>query len=843
MKVAVLGLFFLSGACALVYQIVWTRMLVVVFGTSVFAVSTVLTAFMGGLALGSALFGRLVDVKGKALRLYALLELGIGLFALAFPFILSGLDEVHTALYRQVQDSHYLFSLIRFLLCFVVLLVPTTLMGATLPVLCKHAAQRLAQVGWTIGGLYAVNTFGAVVGCAAAAFVLIERLGVNWTIVVVALGNLLIAALAYLLSRKEEPAEERDVVVEEEGSEAERLPRYVGWMVLVGYGLSGFAALGYEVVWTRLLAMILQSATSQSLSTILITFLFGLGAGGVVGGWVVGRWKDSLKLFGIVEIGIGIFGLGSLAAFGVIPYLLWMLQPFTSWGAHLVRLFVVAACVVLVPTVLMGILFPVVGRLHVRGLGRLGSRIGEVYAANTLGAIFGGFVAGFVLIPTLGTQVSLQTFAWLNVAVGMALLLVNPASLFRDRLKTLGKMAVPVVALAVLIPPRLLIDLFHWSEPHSALLYCDEAAAGTVTVHEYRDGRRLLKVNGGGEVPNDYASVQTFRLLGNLPMLLHPQPDSVLVIAFGGGITLAAVEKHRPQRIDCVEVVPGVFEGARHFARFNDGIFERLDRPPLNVIVDDGRNHVLRTERHYDVIIGDATHPGTADSWVLYTEEFYRLCQERLKENGLFAQWLPLHGLAVDDYRMILRTFQSVFPNASLWLTKNYTVVLGTPGPLRVDFGLLKRKFGLEEVKEKLDQVDLGDPIALLSTLVMDAEGMVGYVGEGRVNTDDRPYISFTDRLRRGTEGGLPVLVDLASHLGKSSSPHLREMDEQVRKMLETRGAARRHTILGEIAQEQKNRPKAVEEFRRALSIDPEERRAERALRRLSGNPQRRRGE
>lgn len=834
-KIVVLILFFLSGACSLVYQIAWTRMLVLVFGTSVFAVSTVLAAFMAGLGLGSALFGRLVDRRGRALEFYALLELGIGLAALILPVVFAGLDGLYTALYRQVQGSHYAFSLIRFFLSFCVLLVPTALMGATFPVLCKFAVRRLDQIGWTVGRFYAVNTFGAMVGCGVAAFALIEYVGVSGAVQIAAAGNLLIAAVAFLLSRREGTEEANaDGPIEEAPEKGESLPAYVGWMVLAGYGLSGFAALGYEVVWTRLLAMLLQSATTQSLSTILIVFLGGLAAGGALGGWVVGRWRDTLAVFGILEMGIGIFGLASLWAFGLIPYIRLVMQPFSSWGAYLFRLFATAACVVLIPTLFMGILLPVVGKLHVRRLGRLGSRIGDVYAANTFGAIFGAFVTGFALIPALGTQQSLEALAWINVAIGATAILVNPSVELSVRLKRLGLLAVPVLALTFLIPSDLLMELFHWSEPDSALLYCDETAAGTVTVHQSRDGRRLLKVNGGGEVPDDYASIQTFRLLGNLPMLIHPDPREVLVIAFGGGITLAAVERHQPPQIDCVEVVPGVFAGARFFSRYNERIFARLDQPPLRIIADDGRNHVLRTARRYDVIIGDATHPGTADSWVLYTEEFYRLCKERLKEGGLIAQWLPMHGLAVEDYQMILRTFQRVFPHASLWLTQNYTVLLGASGPLRIDYERLAGRLAQRGVSAPLNQVDLGDPVAFLSTFVMGAEDMGGYAGAGRINTDDRPYISFTDRLRQRTEAGLPALVSLAPHLGKSVFPHLVGGDERVREQIEIRGTARRHTILGEIAREQGDYRQAGEEFSRALSLDPEERRAKRALQGLA---------
>ena len=834
-KIVILVLFFLSGACTLVYEVVWVRMLILVFGTSAFALSTVLSAFMAGLALGSVYFGRLVDRKGNGLRIYALLELAIGAFALAFPFILSGLDDFYTFLYQHLQGMNYLFSLIRFLLSFAILLVPTTLMGATLPVLSKYVVRHLGQLGWNVGGLYAINTFGATAGCFAAAFVLIEHLGVSGTVYLSAGVNLLIAGIAFHASRHRAAPAPRPARAagEEEGPSRPAPPRYVIRLVFAGFALSGFTALGYEVLWTRLLSMFLQSATAQSLSTILIAFLFGLAGGGALGARYADRWKDLLSVFGLIELLIGLFGLGSIAIFGSIPYILQALAPFSSWQGHLFRLFVAAFSIMLVPTFLMGLLFPIVGKIHVLRLESLGRRIGDIYAINTVGAIFGAFGAGFVLLPLLGTQHSIQVLAWINLAVGVALLALNPAARVRKKVSLAGIVALPVLLLVLFLPPDLFAELFQWSEPHSRLLFCDEDTGGTVTVHEFSDGSRLLKVNGGGEVPTDHASIQTFRLLGNLPLILHPHPQEVLVVAFGGGITLAAAEQHKPERLDCVEIVPGVFEAAAYFAQFNRYVYNRFSAPHVNVIVDDGRNHVLRTRRKYDVIISDATHPGTADSWVLYTEEFYRLCQQRLKQGGIIAQWLPLHGLSLEDYRMILRTFGAVYPHASLWLTQAYSIMLGTPEKLRLDLDKLQEALAHQGVSADLQEVDLGDPVSFLGTFILGEEELSGFVGEGPTNTDDHPRISFTDRFRQDTEAGLPVLAGLSAHLAETIHPYLAGADT-LREQLDRRFAARNYTVRGHIAALRKDKRAAIKALKQALELDPGERGALRGLRELT---------
>lgn len=829
LPLAPLILFFFSGASSLVYQVVWVRMLMPVFGVSTFAVSTVLAAFMAGLALGSYWCGRVADRRGNGLRLYALLELGIGVFALIFPLLLAGLDEIYTALYGSLQGIDGAFVLVRLLLAFALLLVPTTLMGATLPTLSKAVAHRLGRVGGDMGRLYAANTLGAATGCAVAAFFALEHLGVRGTTYAAAAGNLLIALVAYGWSWS------RDSQPEQTGVERDAAPVTLeGRLVLGGFALSGFVALGYEVLWTRLLAMLLQSATAQSLSTILVAFLLGLAGGAALGARWIDRWRTPLAAFGAVELLIGLCGLSSIAAFGSIPYIVEAWGGALSWEGHLSKLFVAAFVVMLPATLLMGLLFPIAAKVCIRRIEQLGRGVGTVYAANTLGAIGGALVAGFVLLPLLGTYRSIGVLAWVNIAIGAVVLALDPAAPPRKKaVRTTCGLALGL-ALTLLLPAGLFVELFHWSEPNSRLLYWDEGAGATVSVHQKQDGVRILKVNGGGEVPTDYASLQTFRLLGHLPLVLHPDPAQVLVIAFGGGITLSAAELHQPVRLDCAELVPGVPRAAPYFARYNRQIATRLDQAPIELVAEDGRNHVLRTQRQYDAIICDATHPGTADSWVLYTEEFYRLCRGRVGADGLVAQWLPLHGLAVEDYKMILRTFRAVYPHASLWLTHQYSILLGTPGALHIDYAALERKLEPLGVRVSLRSVDLGDPPSFLSALVLGEKELAAYAGSGSINTDDRPYISFTDRRRRGTSGGLPVLKSLAEHLATNPQPYLSaNTPAAVVQVLEQRFAARRHTVLGTIALLEKDEERAAAAFARAREIDPGERGALRGIRRM----------
>ena len=832
--IVLLVLFFLSGACTLVYQVVWVRMLVLVFGTGAFAVSTVLTAFMAGLALGSFYFGHLADKSENNLRLYAFLELGIAAFALAFPFILSGLDEIHTWLYQQLESKPYVFALMRFPLCFLVLLIPTTLMGGTLPILIRFATRQMSQVGWSVGTLYAANTFGAAGGVGVAAYLTIEYLGISGTTTVAVVGNGLIAVFSLAWSRRlSGSAEPYRMSLGKKNNDPPALPNWLVQLTLLVFCASGFTALGYEVLWTRVLTMILGLSTAQSLSIILIAFLFGLALGGAIAARFVGRWPDLLIAFGVVEILLGLFGHISIGAFGVSTHFIPYLSALTSWTGYLFTTATLVFSIALIPTCLFGLLFPLVGQLNATHLRTLGTKIGKVYAVNSLGSIGGAFGAGFLLIPLLGTERAVQALAWTNIALGAVLLLAHPNASSRFKLPAIGLPVGAVLLLTWAMPSNFFIALFTNTEKDSELVYYREGTAGTVTVQQMSHGNRILKVNGMGEVPTDHASIKIFRLLGNLPMILHSDPRQVLVIAFGGGITLNSVLLHQPERVDCVEVVPGVVEAADFFARYNNYVFNRVGTDRLRLIRGDGRNHVMRTPERYDIIIADATHPGTADSWVLYTEEFYQLCRQRLKKEGFIAQWIPLHGLAVADYEMLLRTFRAVFPHATLWLTDKYSIVLGANQPQHIDFELLAQRLSAAALQESLQEVELADPVSFAGTLALDECAFADYAGSGPLNTDDRPYISFTDRRRKDTGAGLPALSSLLPHLVVEANESLFAIDEEEKQNIECRLRSRKYSMQGAVSLLNDKTGDAIWHYRQARKTDPTERMALRALRRL----------
>lgn len=808
---ALLVLFFFSGVSSLVYQVVWARMLTVVFGTTLLATSTVLSAFMAGLALGSWVLGRHIDRCKHPLRIFAALEAGIGLFALFFPSISASLGNAYGGLVG-LQGNFYLFSLARFGLCFALLLIPTALMGGTLPVVAKFAVRRLGGLGSSVGQLYAVNTLGAVVGVLAATFGLMEGLGLQGTTQAIAAVNFLVAGAAWLWGSQ------RTVDVGEGAVKKTSHADRVLWGVLAGFALSGFAALGYEVAWMRLLMVSFSFNSHYEFSIVLVAFLSGLALGGWLGSRLLTRRPDLLSIFVWVQFLIGACGALSVLAFAHLSALVEPIQRADSWWVSRTGVFFTAVAIMLLPTLAMGVIFPLVGQIYTRQLARLGRGIGDIGAVNSFGAVGGAFVTGFVLIPLLGTEWSVKVLAALNGLVGLAIALVS------QQLKRLvWGGAAGLALLLVLVPSDVLRRIAEPTAVNRELVFYQEGAEGVITVEQQTDGFRKMALNGGGQVPTDYSSLQIFRLLGHLPLLLHPDPQEVLVVSLGGGIALGGAAQYEPRRITCVELVPEVIDAARaHFGEFNHHVLENPTAWNIELVIDDGRNFLLSSRDTYQIITGDATHPTSADSWVLYTKEFYQLCRARLSADGIMAQWLPFHGLPPDDYQTIVRTFQHVFPHATLWRSNNYSIMVGTMQPLAIDWERLKEKMAPPRVHRSLEGIDLGNAFALLNSLVMDEETLRRYVEEGPLNTDDHPYISFVSP-KGYSSGSWEVLEHLAPHRTSALSL-LTAPAATVREKMEVYFRAGEHAIEGDIMRLQNRDRAAARAYQRALQANPADR-------------------
>lgn len=759
------ALFFASGMAGLVYQIVWTRLLVLVFGNTLLATSTVLSAFMGGLAAGSYVLGRHVDRHPRGLiRLYALLEAGIGGFALVFPFLLAAATPVYSLLYRTLEGDVALLNLVRFSVCFALISVPTFLMGGTLPVLLKRFAGGRGRVGAQTGFLYGLNTAGAVAGTIACGYVLLRVLGMQHTTWVAVALNLGVAAVAWTVGRRETavPPESENAVERAAAPKASPVyRRATANLVLLGVGISGFSALAYEVFWTRMLNLFLHN-TVYSFTAILATFLVGIAVGSLVYSRFLARVPDQVPLFVGLQVAIGLLAYATPFVFSLL------LDPlFRDFSSALTL--AKTSVIMLPPTLLMGIAVPMAVEIWQRGTDREGTSVGTVYAVNTVGAILGAFAAGFVLLPGLGLQRGVVLVASLNVVAG-ALPGLSRGGRRRPIWATTA--AGLLIALALLAPPDLFRGLFERSHPSAELLHYKEGKVANVVVYDFqKTGYKDLHLNAVEEASSRLWHVQLFKILGLLPPLLHEEPTDALMVAFGAGMSAGACAQ-QVDELRCVDLNPDIEGVAEVFIREN---LDVIHNPRFTKVVNDGRNALLLDPRKYSLIISDATNPKMFDSWTLYSREFYELARDRLEPGGIFAQWvlIPLPG---DSIQVILNTFRSVYPHTSVWCVygSSQCVMLGTPERLEIDYGELEER--LTPILDSSGLAEFGiDGVEKLLSFFFLGEDQLGELlgGFSKLSTDDLPYAQFhVEQDRAGIEASL----DLVRHQ-ESILPYLRNTE------------------------------------------------------------------
>ena len=754
--------FFLSGMAGLVYEVVWIRLLGLVFGHTVYAITTVLATYMGGLALGSVVIGRRADAMRRPLRVYGILEAAVGLYCLATPWLFRGADIAYLWVHHRLQPSAGGAAALHLLLSAALLLPPTTLMGATLPILSRAVVRGGSLAASQVGALYAVNTWGAVVGTALAGFFLIPALGVTVTIWIAVSVNVAVAALALAAERRVRPLEVETPTPASGGGEAaprgSELSRWAVRAALVGIGVSGAASMGYEIAWTRALSLVLGSST-YAFAAMLTTFLFGLAAGAAI----VSRWmrdrKPGLAAFGWVEIAIALCTLAILPLLGRLPdaVLLVLRQTGVSFGSVLGAQAGLSFAVMIVPTLLIGATFPLAVAALDRGLGRIGRDVGAIYGANTVGTIAGSIATGFVLIRAIGIQNTVIAAAAANMLVGLGLLLAAPDVGRRARWAG-GAVGAAFVALAAFVPhwdPGLMTtgvgvyaetfvkgggEALREFAAGRELLFYDEGISTTVSVA--RDaGGTVLTVNGKADASND-SDMQTQVLSGHIGSLLQPGLRRALVIGLASGVTVGAVAQHPLEVIDVAELEPAMVPASRFFLRENRNV---LADPRVRVLEGDGRTILLTAGQPYDLIISEPSNPWIAGVASLFTRDFYEAARRRLSPDGVFVQWLQNYSMFPGDMQMVVRTFQEVFPHVSIWAASpNDFLLVATPGPARVDLAAIaERVASSHALREDFERFGWSDG-NLVHRFFLGEEDARRYGAGARLNTDDHPILEFS---------------------------------------------------------------------------------------------------
>ena len=777
-----IGVYAGSGAAALIYQVAWTRMLTLQLGHTVAAASTVLAAFMGGLALGASVAGRFSSTEStpeshaRRLHIYAGLEILVAIIALLLPLALSASVPALAWAYDD-GAAPTRFAFVRIVISLVLLAIPAAAMGATFPIAAAWFAGQ-GSPGSTsaadAGVLYAGNTAGAAVGAIFGGFFLIPAIGLRGTTWVGVALNLIAAAVAFWLAAKSRepvaaPASHGPAKAGHHRNQKKARPETANVpSVALACGvaaISGFVALVYEVAWTRLLALVL-GPTTYAFATMAAAFISGIAIGSAVGARIARRtprpgfWlaltlvlcafaATSAAWFAAVRVPLIVAAAVAApdAAFG----------PIVFWQAF-------GVAVLLLPTTFaLGAVFPLALAVATgNSESVIGRDVARVYAANTFGAIAGALAGGFVFIPQLGLRTSFHSAAIFGLLAGAACFAASMRSAGREIRGAWFAAAIAVATgIAILLLPPWDRDLLasgaYKYAPYlgsgdletvlraGRLEYYKEGAAGTVSVRNLT-GTLSMAIDGKVDASNA-GDMLTQRLLGLLPMLLHKDPQEVCVIGLGSGVTIgSALTTGSVKRADVVEISPEVVEASKLFDKESG---RPLEAPEVNLIVGDGRSHLLLTKRRYDVIVSEPSNPWMAGVAALFTREFFEAAKSRLKPDGLLCQWAHTYDISSADLRSIVRTFNSVFPQGTMWLVGDSDLLLiGTNGDaIAPHLDLLGEAWKRGTVPAALSEVGIsGDatPFALLSLFAGGPEEMKQFGGDAAIQTDDRMALEFS---------------------------------------------------------------------------------------------------
>lgn len=764
--------FFLSGLAALVYEVVFMRKLTLVFGTTVYSVSCVLASFMAGLSLGSWLLGKYVGRFKNPLRWYGVIELGIGGFAYLISILIPKIEFLYPFLFSSVNQSPLFFTSIQFIFCFLLLLPPTILMGATLPLVIHFLVSDEKELGQRVGFFYAINTFGGAVGALLAAYFLIPLLGVSGTVETAVMINGAIGVMMLILSlalRQSVPDSSSYF-----GTSARSAEPYLAPLlkkgVVISVALSGFFALAYEVLWTRALTAVIGHSV-YAFSIILSSFLLGIVLGSF---WIsrkMDRRKNCFSMLVFFHLFLASFVLLTIPFFDDLPFLFkhlhrWFSQ---SFGWFQFAQFFLCFFVIFVPTCIFGAIFPLVNRLLFGADQPPGAVVGKLYSMNTLGAIAGSLVSGFILIPLMGgIQPALKLAAVLHLLTGMVLLGISPSFLF------LKKAVVAICFLVILTgalffgkvwdPALLYSGMYLYAPKYSdnlkdfkeglhqgKILFHKEGIHATVTVKDFYKEWLVLFINGKGDASSwerpgsDFASQC---LMAHIPALLHPNPRSAAVIGLGSGATVGAALSYPLEEIDVIEISPEVIEASRFFLRAND---HALDDPRVELIVRDARQYLLATQKRYDLILSEPSNPWITGISNLFTKDHYEMLKTKLEPGGAVAQWFHYYSMNETDFKIALKTFSSVFQYVTLWdvhygskFAIGDVILIGSEVPLKPSRWKIEERMKSSRIHAALSRIGRGDFERLIDLYMMDEIDLHDYTRGMPLNTDDFPIIEFS---------------------------------------------------------------------------------------------------
>ena len=732
-----------SGAAGLMYEIVWFRSLGLWFGSTVPAVATVLAAFMGGLALGNLLFGRLADRAPRPFSLYRWLELAIGITSVGVSLLLLGGGPAQSVMARLVAGSGALEPIARFAMVFVLLMVPTTLMGGTLPAVARGIVSAGAQ-GRTVGALYAANTAGAMVGVLLPDLLLIPRIGMwNTVLLAVCLNLLVVVAVGALVPVRVAPDRDGEIAVPLSSASP---------LAIVLFAVSGFCAMGYEVIWSRLIQS-MASGLVASFSILLATYL----AATALGSWISRPWSDRVRS-PLLWAALGLVLTGVLAALPVAIFEGWIeirrVWPVVDFSLHrqtysffLERSVLSSFWVAALPCLVMGLAFPFLAAAAVPA-GSPGRGVGRLVAVNTLAGVAGSLLAGFLLLPNLGLQASLFALAGLATGVGAMVAL----AVGRRRLLVVSLVVAGVVAMAamvILVPRDKMLDI-NLGQANAEGATIEQVIEGSTTMAavatRYELGQpwyRELVTPGVRMSGTSFGARRYMSMMGHLPLFFSRDTQRAALICYGVGNTARSLLAHDDLgALDIIDISPEVIALNPWF--IGDTGVDPLVDPRVEVLIEDGRHHLLVTERRYDVITSEPPPPNAAGVVNLYSREYYATARRVLQPGGVLAQWLPVFQLSEPEILSMIAAFVAEFPHTALFQGHaNQWILVGSDSPLVVQPSLWRARAAMPGVQRDLAAIAVQGAHELAASFMLGDADLRALSEAQAPLTDDLPIIQY----------------------------------------------------------------------------------------------------
>ncbi|MGB9664708.1 MAG: fused MFS/spermidine synthase [Ignavibacteria bacterium] len=778
LKTTIYLFFVLSGMTGLIFQISWFKYLSLFLGNTTYAQVIVLSTFLGGLAIGNYLFGRISDQLKNHLKLYGLIELLIGLYCLLFPLLSNLYEKLFLNFVDEslLDNSPTIYLTIKIFIAIISLILPTTLMGGTLPILTNYFTEKIENIRKENANLYFLNSFGAVVGIFFAGFVLIKTFGLDVTIKIGGVINIFVGLVSLFISSiknivlKSSPEhsltdnETESFRVTSQIDVINSKSKTLILIVVLIAALSGFASLLYEVLWTRILITVFGSST-YSFSIMLLAFISGITIGSfVVSSNFISRYnRFNLVIFSQIMIALTI--LIALYILPYLPYYFWKISTFLSrtnstFPIFLSIQFLICFVLIFIPTIFMGMTLPLIVEIVSNHLKLVGFSVGKVFSMNTFGNVLGSFSAGLIFIPLIGIKNSFLLGIGINVLAANLLLLTIRKSLNLKKIIP-ASILLFVVVIGMLILPDwnqnlMLTSVFRRLDVQPPPTYNDfKKLFDTREVIYYKDGisgntaviqtkdkipEKILLINGKPDA-SSLTDMPTQLLLGHIPMLLHKNPKNVFVIGFGSGSTVNAILKHNPDTVICSEISKEVIEASKNFSDVNENCL--LDKR-VKIINEDAQSYLRLVNKKFDVIISEPSNPWIAGIGNLFSKEYFERCKLKLNKDGLMCQWFHIYEMDDDVLTLVISTFNSVFPYVQIWGgTYGDLILIGSENKIEPNFTDLKNKISDKEINNSLSIIGINNVFTFLTTQILSPEGSFILTDDKHLNSERKPTLEF----------------------------------------------------------------------------------------------------